>query len=107
MGNEEWVRIELERSGGLLGAPRTFAVDVNKLGAQDATEIARLAERVLFFDLPGEYPHSGLPDAFEYRFTITSAAQAHTVVFHDQDGHPDILDEIVDWVVNRQGQGAP
>ena len=104
MEKEDLIQVELERSGGLIGIPRMFRIEVKNLNSKEQTALGRLIENADFFNLPESYSKTGRPDAFEYRLRIQGAKRDHTVVFHDQDGHPEILDELEAWVRDHQAQ---
>lgn len=94
--------IEVERSGGQLPLYRPrFKVEEKDLSGQERRMLAHLVEKADFFSQPGRFSLTGHPDAFEYRMTVIQSGKAHTVVFHDDDGHPESLDDLVDWLRAR------
>ena len=103
MTQENWLSIEFERSGGQVPTFRPrFRVEVKGLSVDDHKAIDRLLGKADFFSQPARFPGTGHPDAFEYRLTVQTAEESHTVVFHDEDGHPKSLDALADWIRNYQ-----
>lgn len=103
MVQENWQYIELGRSGGQVPTFRPkYRLEIKDLSAEERQTLARLLKEADFFHQPDRFPGTGFPDTFEYRLTVQSAEASHTVVFHDQDGHPESLDTITDWVYSHQ-----
>jgi len=102
MGKEELLQVELERSGGQLGLPRMFSIDVKSLTAENRAVLEQMIVKTDFFNLSGSYSKTGKPDTFEYRLTILSSKRKHSIIFHDQDGHPQALDDLDEWIRSHQ-----
>jgi hypothetical protein len=72
--------------------------------AEDRKAIDRLLSKADFFHQPARFSGTGHPDVFEYRLTVQAAQESHTVVFHDEDGHPESLDALADWIRNYESR---
>jgi hypothetical protein len=97
--------VELQRSGGQVATYRpSFRVDAATLSAGDRAELETLVRRADVLQQPEAFPAPRIPDAFEYRLTVAYANQRRTIVFHDQDGHPQPLDTLVNWI---RAHGSP
>lgn len=103
MAQENWLYIELERSGGHVPTFRPkFRVEIKDLSATECEQLDRLLRNVDFFHQPARFSGTGHPDAFEYRLTVAGGEGSHTVVFHDQDGHPEAIDALATWIRAHQ-----
>jgi len=79
------MKIEFERTGGLMGLRIAAEIDTADLPPEDAEDIHNLLSEVDFFALPEELT-STMPgmDYFQYRLTVTPEdGEAHTVRFTD------------------------
>lgn len=102
-GQKELVYIELERSGGQIPTYRPkFRVEVKDLSAEHRKALDRLLKDADFFHQPARFSGTGHPDAFEYRLNVQATDGSYVLIFHDQDGHPESIDALADWVRTRQ-----
>jgi hypothetical protein len=93
------MQVELERSGGQLPTFKPkYVVATDSLSSEECHELKRLIEKTNFFRQPKQFSETGLPDAFKYKLTVQEGGQRHSVIFHDEDGHPEQIDAIADWV---------
>jgi hypothetical protein len=105
MAQESWLYVELERSGGHVPTFRPkFRLEVKALSVDERKKLDRLLKDADFFHQPARFSGTGHPDAFEYRLTVEGTEESHTVVYHDQDGHPESIDTLADWVRAHQSQ---
>jgi hypothetical protein len=105
MVKPDWLYIELERSGGQVPTFRPrFRIDIKGVSEEDLKTVDHLLSKVDLFHQPDRFPRTGHPDTFEYHLTIGSAEESHTIVFHDEDGHPKSLDALVDWIRDYQSR---
>jgi hypothetical protein len=90
------MRIEFERSGGLMGRTVACSVDTETLPADEAHELRELVERADFFALPESPPGSAArSDQFAYTVRIESEGRGHTVMTSD-DAAPSALVPLLD-----------
>src|SRR5215831_19115367 len=95
----EIIAIELERSGGQVPTLRPkFKIDVGKLSQNQRDELEDLITKTDFFRQPARTTGTVHPDAFEYRLTVQTKDGSHSVIYHDDDGHPDSIDSMADWI---------
>jgi len=75
------MHIEYIRSGGFAGIRLAGSFDTEKLPPEQAATLGKLIDGAGFFRLSEQIkPTSPVPDQFEYRITISSADQTHSVV---------------------------
>jgi hypothetical protein len=78
------MRIQFERSGGFTGMVFEANIEINDLPEDEAQEIRQLIDSINFFTLPSrledESPRS---DQFQYKITIETKEQTHTVETSD------------------------
>ena len=75
------MHIEYVRSGGFTGIRLAGSFDTDKLPPEQGVTLGNLIDGAGFFRLSEQIkPTSLLPDQFEYRITISSADQTHSVV---------------------------
>jgi hypothetical protein len=74
------MKINFERSGGFAGMLLTANLDTEKMPSDEAQQLQDLIAAAQFFDLPAkpEGASSGA-DHFQYRITIETDTQMHTV----------------------------
>ena len=88
------MQIEFKKDGGFAYFPGMYppvTIDIDKLSAEEATEIKRLVEDARFFDLPASSPPPrGAADYFEYTISVTDAQYSHTVCLTDPIGDPNV-----------------
>ena len=102
MAQNNLIAVDLQRSGGQVPTYRpSVRVDAKELSAEERADLERLLRKADFFQQPAQFPATAA-EVFEYRLTVQSTEQSHTVVFHDRDGHPEALDQIRDWLNARQ-----
>ncbi|MEY5100143.1 MAG: hypothetical protein RJA36_2862 [Pseudomonadota bacterium] len=78
-----------------------YRVETKHLNPQEQKLLQQIFDRSDFFNLPDRFSLTGYPDTFEYRMTVNQDGKEHTVIFHDDDGHPESLDELMDWLRDR------
>lgn len=78
------MQIEFVRSGGFIGIPLAATIDTDTLPDTEVQELRELIDNTRFFELPPtlEAPMSST-DQFEYRVTVQTNEQAHTVILSD------------------------
>ena len=76
------LRVELERSGGLMGRTVRRLLDTADLPASTSAELRTRAEAVRALDVPAPGPPTGA-DRFIYRVTIREDAAERTVTAAD------------------------
>ena len=75
------MNIEFVRSGGFAGIRLAGSFDTEKLPPEQAATLGKLIDGAGFFRLSDQIkPTSPVTDQFEYRITISSANQTHSVV---------------------------
>ena len=78
------MRVDFIRTGGFAGVRLTTSVDTTDLSPDQAVTIHKLLDDSRFFELPENIaPPKPMPDRFEYRLTVASAEQTHTVTVND------------------------
>ena len=103
MAQDKWSFVELERSGGQVPTFRPkFRIEAKDLSEEERGSLDRLLKNSDFFNQPSRFSETGHPDTFEYRLTCDWDGQTHTVVLHDQDGHPATLDALVEWILDHK-----
>jgi hypothetical protein len=103
MAETDLTYIELQRSGGQLATLRpTFRVTAKDLSPEDRQALDALIGKADVMHLPERFAGRSVPDAFEYRLSIVSPRQTRTIVFHDQDGHPEALDALAEWIRQKK-----
>lgn len=74
------MKISYRRTGGFAGMVMKYEVDTDSLPQDEAQEIAQLVDSAGFFDLPSDIKSTGVgADQFEYRLTVETEGQQHTV----------------------------
>lgn len=90
------MRIEFERSGGLMGRTVACSVDTETMPADEARELRELVEQADFFSLPESPPGSAAQsDQFSYTIRIELEERSHTVTTSD-DAAPSALVPLLD-----------
>ena len=90
--------IEYVRSGGFAGIRLKGSFDTEKLPPEQATTLGNLIEGAGFFRLSDQIKATSPgPDQFEYRVTISSAEQTHSVVV-DESVIPASLRPLLDYL---------
>ena len=75
------MKIEFVRTGGFTGLRLAGSFDTDKLQPDQSAMLDKLIHDSGFSNLPEKIkPTSPVPDQFEYRITISSADQTHSVV---------------------------
>lgn len=78
------MKISYRRTGGFAGMVMRYEFDTDSLSTEDAEELTRMVDSVKFFALPSEIPSTGAgADQFEYRLTVETEGQQHTVEVGD------------------------
>jgi len=91
--------VAYERSGGQVPTYRPSArIDTATLSANDRAALEKLVKSADVLHQPQAFAAPRIPDSFEYRLTVGYTNQTRTIVFHDQDGHPQSLDALVNWI---------
>ncbi|MER5981397.1 protealysin inhibitor emfourin [Streptomyces sp. NPDC001857] len=91
------MRIQVTRSGGLLGTLRRAELDTS--GRSDGAELERLAHEVLASAQAEAAPAPGTPDGYSYTVTVDDA---HSAEFTD----PGLSNAQLDLVERVLGEGA-
>lgn len=90
------MRIEFERSGGLMGRTIACSLDTETLPPDEARELRELVEEADFFSLPESTPGSAAQaDQFSYKIMVESEGRSHTVTTSD-DAAPSALVPLLD-----------
>jgi hypothetical protein len=78
------MKIKLERSGGFTGIPLRANIDSDSLAAEESKALQEMVKSSGFFDLPAKIPPSAAgADRFNYKITIETEGQSHTVEFSE------------------------
>jgi hypothetical protein len=81
------LKINFERSGGLLGSAYSRTIDTERLPKSKATTLERLLEQSDFFNLPSETSRQsktrGAADYYSYSITVEKGGKKHSVKFTD------------------------
>jgi hypothetical protein len=92
------MHIEYVRSGGFAGIRLGGSFDTEKLPPEQAATLGKLIDGAGFFRLSEVIkPTSPVPDQFEYRVTISSTEQTHSVVV-DESVVPASLRPLLDFL---------
>ena len=95
------MRLNLTRSGGLTGVPRTVTVDDGRLAPADRAELRELLDRARLFELPARLPApQRQPDRFQYELHAEDGARRQTVVV-DEAAVPATLQPLLDWLFHH------
>ena len=104
-GKHTLIYVELERSGGQVPTYRPkFRVDVKGLSVEHRRVLDRLLKDADFFHQPTRFSGTGHPDVFEYRLHVQASDGSHVLIFHDQDGHPESIDKLAEWIRTHTSQ---
>ncbi len=75
------MQIEFVRTGGFAGLRLTESIDTQELPQEQASNVEAMIRDSGFFELPEKLlPPSPAPDRFEYRVTVSTNMQSHTIV---------------------------
>jgi hypothetical protein len=78
------MHIEFARTGGFGGIRLATTVDTQELPSEQASTIDRLVSDADFFKLPEKLlPAAPAPDRLEYKVTIATTEETHSVVVSD------------------------
>lgn len=81
------MKINLERSGGILGSVFSRTIDTEILPKPQATKLDRLLQRSDFFNLPSDTSRlantKGAADYYTYNITVEKGKKKHSVKFTD------------------------
>jgi hypothetical protein len=78
------MRIDFSRTGGIAGMRLTTSVDTTALPPDQAANLQTLIDDAGFFNLPERLvPDKPAPDRFDYRLTVASAQQTHSIEVND------------------------
>lgn len=78
------MRIDFTRTGGFAGIRLTTSVETTELPPDQATNLHQLIDNAGFFNLPEKLmPDKPAPDRFDYRLTVASAQQTHSIEVND------------------------
>ncbi len=92
------MRVDFIRTGGFAGIRLTTSVETTQLPPDQAVTIHKLIDDSRFFQLPENIaPPKPMPDSFQYRITVASAEQTHTVSVSDS-ACPDSLRPLIDYL---------
>ncbi len=92
------MKIDFERSGGVMGMSTTVSLDTDIMGAEAAAELEGLVATAAFFELPAQLVGDGpMPDEYSYVITIERNGEAHTVTCTDSSA-PDGLRPLLVWL---------
>ncbi len=92
------MRVDFIRTGGVAGVRLTTSVETTELPPDQAVTLHKLLDDSRFFDLPENIaPPRPMPDRFEYRLTVASAEQTHTVTVNDA-ACPDSLKPLINYL---------
>jgi hypothetical protein len=92
------MHVEFIRSGGFAGIKVAGSFDTKQLLPEQGSTVDKLIEGASFFDLPEKIkPISPVADRFEYRITISSEQQTHSVNVSEA-AIPDQLRPLVDYL---------
>ena len=95
--------VSYERSGGQVPTYRPSArIEAAKLTASERAQLETLVKGADVMRQPESFTAARIPDSFEYRLTVSYGNQTRTVTFHDQDGHPQSLDTLVNWIKSHE-----
>lgn len=95
------MRVRLERSGGVAGMRRSFAVDSDALAPTDAAALHVLVDSAdLDHVRQGEVLRPGQVDAFHYRLTIEQEGAQQTVSVGEEALTPQLI-RLLDWLQQR------
>jgi hypothetical protein len=98
------VLIQLERSGGFAGIPRSRSVDTDAVAASEAEEWQRLINAADLAALRGP-PALRRPDRFRYVVTVDDGGQRRCVTLDAQD-LTDERRELVDRLMMTHADGS-
>ncbi|HSJ88412.1 MAG TPA: protealysin inhibitor emfourin [Anaerolineales bacterium] len=76
-------KITFKRSGGFVGEPLRFELNLNSLPIHAVRDITRLVEEAQFFDLPENLIKNFKPDEYQYTITVDAGITYHTVRTND------------------------
>jgi len=99
----DWQRIELERTGGLAGAPVRVQVGPDDA---DADRFSALLDGVDLAGLDDAGPAGGGPDRFSYALTIEAGGQVHDL-HCGEGGLPQAVRPLVRARVSRARSAGP
>jgi hypothetical protein len=81
------LKINFERSGGILGSVFSRTIDTETLPKSKVTNLERLLEQSDFFNLPSETTRlsktRGAADYYTYNITVEKGTKKHSVKFTD------------------------
>lgn len=94
------MKVWFERSGGFTGIKKRKELDTEALPDAEREELERLIAAAGFFELADEYASGAGADRFQYRVTVDSGDQAHTVRASEEHLPPS-LRSLVTWLSNH------
>jgi hypothetical protein len=103
MSDPDLIYVEWKRSGGQIPTLRpAVRLAAQDLSSAERAELERLIQSADLANQPARFPGKRAPDSFEHQLTVHSTNETRTLVFHDQDGHPQSVDALVAWIRSRQ-----
>ena len=75
------MQIEFARTGGFAGLRLTASINTQELPPDQASTVEAMIRDSGFFELPDKLlPPSPAPDRFEYRVTVSTDKESHSIV---------------------------
>jgi hypothetical protein len=95
------MKISFERTGGFTGMRMTAVLDTELMSKEDGNNLEKMVSSSSFFDLPEVLPaHEKGADNFQYRLTLESEKQKHTVEMSGVSV-PDKLRPLIDLMMKE------
>jgi hypothetical protein len=91
------MRVQFERSGGFAGMRAEATIDSDDLSQAQARELQDMVSAANFFSLPSKMEDSSGADRFQYRVTIESEGQRHTVECGEESA-PESLRRLLEYI---------
>jgi hypothetical protein len=96
------MKIEFRRSGGHLPVSLLARVDSDQLATSEREALKELVSSARLHELQGTSP-SAMPDAFDYRVSVTTDEGEHHEVALSEDMVPSEMRPLLRWLTRRAG----
>jgi hypothetical protein len=90
------IKLRIVKGGGIAGFRFESRIDSDKLTPEQARELRKLIDAAHFFELPAQFPDSGVRDGFGYHITVEVGGKKHSVNVDESLVPKDLL-PLINW----------